>query len=189
MFATNGPGYMADALAVLETRTGRFWMIFANEIFVLSAYPSPNISAWSKYVPGFQTRWACNIQSWVVLADTNFNTYLFGGGGALAYDPATQVQLTFPFLAFDKPATFKEYQGFDFIGTGTWTVEACFDVTLMDAPVWDTIAVVNGPTMMGGRIPISGTGTHIQMRLTHTGEANIATFDKLFIHYTELTSD
>jgi hypothetical protein len=189
MFATNGPGYMADALAVLETRTGRFWMIFANEIFVLSAYPSPNISAWSKYVPGFQTRWACNIQSWVVLADTNFNTYLFGGGGALAYDPATQVQLTFPFLAFDKPATFKEYQGFDFIGTGTWTVEACFDVTLMDAPVWDTIAVVNGPTMMGGRIPISGTGTHIQMRLTHTGEANIATFDKLFIHYKELTSD
>ena len=43
--------------------------------------------------------------------------------------------------------------------------------------------------MMGGRIPISGTGTHIQLRLTHTGEANTATFDKLFIHYKELTSD
>jgi hypothetical protein len=190
MFATNGGAYMGDGQAVLETRTGRFWMIFANEIFVLSAYPSPNISAWSKYVPGFQTRWACNIQSWVVLADTNGQTYLFGGGTqTIAYDPATVVQLTFPFLAFDKPATFKEYQGFDFIGTGTWTVEACFDVTLMDNPVWDTIAVVSGPTMMGGRIPISGTGTHIQLRLTHTGEANIATFDKLFVHYKELTSD
>jgi hypothetical protein len=189
MFAQNGTPYMAEALAVLETRTGRFWMIFPNEIFVLSAYPSPNISAWSKYVPGFQTRWACNIQSWVVLADTNFNTYLFGGPGAPVYDPATQVQLVFPFLPFDKPATFKEYQGFDMIGTGTWTVEACFDVTLMNAPVWDTIAVVNGPTMMGGRIPISGTGTHIQLRLTHQGEANIATFDKLFVHYKELTSD
>jgi hypothetical protein len=189
MFATDGSAYMGNGQAVLETRTGRFWMIFANEIFVLSAYPSPNISAWSKYVPAFQTRWACNIQSWVVLADTNGQTYLFGGGGAPTYDPATVVQLVFPFLPFDKPATFKEYQGFDFIGTGTWTVEACFDVTLMDAPVWDTIAVVNGPTMMGGRIPISGTGTHIQMRLTHTGEANAATFDKMFIHYKELTSD
>lgn len=189
MFATDGNAYMANGLAVLETRTGRFWMIFANEIFVLSAYPSPNISAWSKYVPGFQTRWACNIQSWVVLADTNGMTYLYGGSGAPAYDPATQVQLVFPFLAFDKPATFKEYQGFDFIGTGTWTVQACFDVTLMTAPVWDTIAVVTGPTMMGGRIPISGLGTHIQLKLTHTGEANIATFDKLFVHYKELTSD
>lgn len=189
MFAQDGLPYMANGLAVLETRTGRFWMIFPNEIFVLSAYPSPNISAWSKYVPGFQTRWACNIQQWVVLADTNGQTYLFGGSGNLAYDPATQLQLVFPFLAFDKPATFKEYQGFDAIATGTWTVEACFDVTLMDNPVWDTIAVFNGPTMMGGRIPISGTGTHIQLRLTHVGEANIATFDKLFVHYKELTSD
>ena len=189
MFAQNGLPYMGNAQAVLETRTGRFWMIFTNEIFVLSAYPSPNISAWSKYVPGFQTRWACNIQSWVVLADTTGQTYLFGGFGNPTYDPATNVTLVFPFLSFDKPATFKEYQGFDFIGTGTWTVQACFDVTLMTAPVWDTIAVVTGPTMMGGRIPISGTGTHIQMRLTHTGEANAATFDKLFIHYKELTSD
>jgi hypothetical protein len=189
MFAQDGLPYMANAQAVLETRTGRFWMIFANEIFVLSAYPSPNISAWAKYLPGFQTRWACNIQSWVVLADTTGQTYLFGGSGAPTYDPATNVTLVFPFLSFDKPATFKEYQGFDFIGTGTWTVQACFDVTLMTAPVWDTIAVVTGPTMMGGRIPISGTGTHIQMRLTHTGQATAATFDKLFIHYKELTSD
>jgi hypothetical protein len=189
MFAQDGLPYMANAQAVLETRTGRFWMIFENEIFVLSAYPSPNISAWSKYVPGFQTRWACNIQSWVVLADTTGQTYLFGGSGSPTYDPATNVTLVFPFLSFDKPATFKEYQGFDFIGTGTWTVQACFDVTLMTAPVWDTIAVVTGPTMMGGRIPISGVGTHIQMRLTHSGQATAATFDKLFIHYKELTSD
>jgi hypothetical protein len=189
MFATDGAAYMGNAQAVLETRTGRFWMIFANEMFVLSAYPSPNISAWSKYMPGFQTRWACNIQNSMVLADATGQTYLFGGSGNLTYDPATQVQLVFPFLPFDKPATLKEYTGFDFIGTGTWTVEACFDVTLMTAPVWDTIAVVNGPTMMGGRIPISGTGTHIQLKLTHQGEANIATFDKLFIHYKELTSD
>lgn len=189
MFANDGLTYMGDAQAVLETRTGRFWMIFPNEIFVLSAYPSPNISAWSKYVPGFQTRWACNIQSWVVLADTNGNTYLFGGSGAPVYNPATTVTLTFPFLPFDKPATLKEYTGLDVIVTGTWTVQACFDVTLMDNPAWDTIAVVNGPTMMVGRIPISGTGTHIQIQMTHTGEANIATFDKLFIHYKELTSD
>jgi hypothetical protein len=188
-FALNGLPYMGQAQAVLETRTGRFWMIFPNEIYVLSAYPSPNISAWSKYVPGFTTKWACNIQSWVVVADTTGQTYLFGGTGTPTYDPATQVRLVFPFLSFDKPATFKEYQGFDMIGTGTWTVEACFDVTLMNAPVWDTIAVVNGPTMMGGRIPISGSGTHIQLRLTHTGQTTAATFDKLFIHYKELTSD
>ena len=189
MFAMDGLPYMANGQSILETRTGRFWMIFTNEIFVLSAYPSPNISAWSKYVPGFQTRWACNIQNYVVLADTTGQTYRFGGAGTPTYDAATNVTLTFPFLPFDKPATLKEYQGFDAIVTGTWTVQACFDVTLMNNPVWDTIAVINGPTMMGGRIPISGTGTHIQLQLTHTGETNGATFDKLFIHYKELTSD
>ena len=188
-FSMQGAAYMAQGQSILETRTGRFWMIFPNEIYVLSAYPSPNISAWSKYVPGFQTRWACNIQNYVILADTNGQTYQFGGPGTPVYDPTTTVTLTFPFLPFDKPATFKEYQGFDAIVTGTWTVQACFDVTLMNNPVWDTIAVINGPTMMGGRIPISGTGTHVQIQMTHTGEANGATFDKLFIHYKELTSD
>ena len=151
--------------------------------------PEPEHLGLVEYVPGFQTRWACNIQSWVVLADTTGQTYLFGGTGNATYDPATQLRLVFPFLPFDKPATFKEYQGFDMIATGTWTVEACFRRDADDRACLGHDRRGQRPDDDGRAHSDLGQGTHVQLRLTHQGEANIATFDKLFIHYKELTSD
>jgi hypothetical protein len=47
---------------------------------------------------------------------------------------------------------------------------------------FDQICTIDGPTIMGGRIPISGRGTHIQLQVTHQAPGP-ATFSKLFIHY------
>jgi hypothetical protein len=58
---------------------------------------------------------------------------------------------------------------------------ASFDPTQATTP-FDQICTLDGPTIMDGRIPISGRGTHIQLQITHQAPGP-ATFSKLFIHY------
>jgi hypothetical protein len=172
---------------VLDQRTGRIWFTFNDQIYILSNYASPNISAWSVYVPGF----SLDIQG-VVFADpymylraANTNqVYRFGSPGSPIYD-SCPVNITTPFLAFDKPASFKFYQGFDAICSNNpgsaWNIQASFDPTVTPTP-YDQICTCDGPTIMDGRIPISGRGTHIQIVATHQAPGP-ATFSKLFIHY------
>jgi hypothetical protein len=95
------------------------------------------------------------------------------------------VSILTPFLSFDKPATFKFYQGFDAICSNdpgsTWSVQASFDPTVVPTP-FDQICTLDGPSIMDGKIPISGRGTHIQLQIVHEAPGP-ATFSKLFIHY------
>lgn len=172
--------------AILSPRTGRIWLAMSDRIYILSNWASPNISAWSVYVPEF----AIDVPNvvfadpYVVLRATNGWIYRFGSTGALVYD-SCPVVVTTPFLSFDKPASFKFYQGLDAICTNDpgsiWNVEASFDPTVTPTP-YDQIAQLDGPTIMDGRIPISGRGTHIQLNVTHQAPGP-ATLSKLFIHY------
>jgi hypothetical protein len=62
-----------------------------------------------------------------------------------------------------------------------WNIQMSFD-PFQAAPPWDQICAIDGPTMLGGRIPVSGRGTHVQLQATHAAPGP-ATFSKLFIHY------
>jgi hypothetical protein len=180
-----------QTITVLSPRTGRVWMTFGDRIYVLSNYASPNISAWSVYT---HPEFFIDIQG-VVFADpylclrdsTSRKIYRFGSTGAQIYDDCP-VEFITPFLSFDKPASFKFYQGFDAICTvdpaspnAVWNVEASFDPVTTPTP-FDQICTTDSPTVMDGRIPISGRGTHIQLRITHQAPGP-ATFSKLFVHY------
>jgi hypothetical protein len=176
--------------AVLSPRTGRIWMTFQDRIYILSNWASPNISAWSVYVPQFTIDNASVVfaDPYVVLRGTDGNIYRFGSTGAPIYD-SCPITVTTPFLSFDKPATFKFIQGFDAICSNnpgsTWNVSMSFDPTVTPTP-FDQICVIDGPTIMDGRIPVSGRGTHVQLQITHAAPGP-ATFSKAFIHYA--TSD
>jgi hypothetical protein len=178
--------YVQQAIALLSPRTGRIWMIFTDKIYVLSNWASPNISAWSMYIPefGIARQGAVFADPYVVMLTTDGRIFRFGSPGGLVYD-SCPVSFTTPFLSFDKPATFKFYQGFDAICSNdpgsTWNVQASFDPTQTPTP-FDQICVLDGPTIMDGRIPISGRGTHIQLQITHQAPGP-ATFSKLFVHY------
>ena len=178
--------YINQAIALLSPRTGRIWMIFPDKIYVLSNWASPNISAWSLYIPEFTIarQGAVFADPYVVMLTTDKRVFRFGSPGGLVYD-SCPVSFTTPFLSFDKPATFKFYQAFDAICSNdpgsTWNVTASFDPTATPTP-FDQICVLDGPTVMDGRIPISGRGTHIQLQVTHQAPGP-ATFSKLFIHY------
>jgi hypothetical protein len=171
---------------ILDPRTGRIWVCFPNIIYVLSNWASPNISAWSIYIPEFtiDIPHVVYADPFLVLRATDGKIYRFGGDTTPVYD-SCPVSITLPFLSFDKPTTFKFYQGFDAICSNdpgsTWSVKASFDPTVAITP-FDQICTLDGPSIMGGRIPISGRGTHIQLQIDHAAPGP-ATFSKLFIHY------
>jgi hypothetical protein len=187
LLATRGQLYGAYwTKAILSPRTGRIWMTFDDRIYILSNWASPNISAWSVYIPEFSidNQHCVFSDPYVVLRSDTGGIYRFGSQGALIYDNCPVV-VTTPFLSFDKPATFKFYQGFDAICSNdpgsTWNVMASFDPTV-NPPPYDQICQIDGPTIMDGRIPISGRGTHIQLNITHQAPGS-ATLSKVFLHY------
>ena len=183
-----------QTMALLDPRTGRIWFTFGDRIYVLSNYASPNISAWSVYIPEFfiDIQGAVFADPYVAFRDqTTRRIYRYGSTSAPIYD-ACPVTFTTPFLSFDKPASFKFYNGFDAICTswtnpdtgaaGQWTIQMSFDPVATPTP-FDTICTIDsGPTVLDGRIPISGRGTHVQVVATHQAPGP-ATFSKLFIHY------
>lgn len=178
-----------QTMALLDPRTGRIWLTFGDRIYVLSNYASPNISAWSVYIPEFfvDIQGAVFADPYLVFRDySTGRLYRFGSTGAQIYD-SCPVEFDTPFLSFDKPASFKFYQGFDAICTAdttegaAWSIQASFDATATPTP-YDQICTIDSPTIMEGRIPISGRGTHIQIKATHAAPGP-ATFAKLFIHY------
>jgi hypothetical protein len=172
--------------AILSPRTGRIWLAMQDRIYILSNWASPNISAWSVYIPEFtiDNQHVVFSDPYVVLLATDKRVFRFGSQGSLVYD-SCPVTITTPFLSFDKPATFKFYQGFDAICSNdpgsTWNIQASFDPTANPTP-YDQICTIDGPTIMDGRIPISGRGTHIQLQITHQAPG-AATFSKIFLHY------
>jgi hypothetical protein len=189
--------------ALLAPRTGRIWFTFGDRIYVLSNYASPNISAWSVYIPEFfiDIQGAVFADPYLVFRDSNTrNIYRFGSQGAQIYD-SCPVEFITPFLSFDKPASFKFYSGFDAIctafndpvaGQQVWTIKMSFDPVNLDpgtgvAPV-DTICTIDNATVLDGRIPISGRGTHVQITATYTAPGP-ATFSKIFVHYAPSDTD
>ena len=124
-------------------------MTLQDRIYVLSNWASPNISAWSVYIPEFTINNADVVFSdpYVVLRATDGRIFRFGSQGAFVYD-SCPVVVTTPFLSFDKPATFKFYQGFDAICSNdpgsTWNVQASFDPTVTPTP-FDQICTIDGP--------------------------------------------
>jgi hypothetical protein len=192
LVANRGSPGVAWTQTILSPRTGRIWMIMDDSIYVLSNFASPNISAWSLYLPEFHVAHmgAVYADPYVVLLGTDGNIYRFGSTGALVYD-SCPVSFTTPFLSFDKPATFKFYQGFDAICTsdaaGGWGIDMSFDPTAGLTP-YDRICNIDGATIMDGRIPVSGRGTHVQIKATHQAPGP-ATFSKLFIHYALADTD
>ena len=138
LIATDGPFELNNILywtrSVLDARTGRFWIASKNTIYILSNWASPNISAWSVYIPEFHYRQPARLVLGPLCRHSHHHRrdHALRLGRRAAYD-SCPVQFTTPFLSFDKPATFKFYQGFDAICSNApgsvWSVKASFDPT------------------------------------------------------------
>ena len=183
LYATQTQAYMAEATAMLQPFTGRYWMCFPDRIFVLSNYPNPKISAWSVYIPGFTTTHIAEANGAVFFRTSDHRVMKYGGLGAPVYDN-TVIEVVTPFLSIEKPATFKQFHAIDVICTGVWEVYAAMNVNDQNAE--DFLGTVTGPTFLTGQFPMMGHSTHISLRFRHTpsvGDTSQATLSSVIIHY------
>lgn len=184
MLATEGEDYMAKARGILHPRTGRFYLVFPDHIYVLSNYPSPNVNAWAHYDTPAVITDAVYADPYLYLRDASNVIWRFGGT-SLSYD-SSPVDVELPYLSFEKPATMKQFQGIDVSCTGTWQVYAGMDPSNPAAE--DLIATISGPTFLGGRIPFDGRSTHLRLRF-HNAAPGPATLAKVFVHYEAQDTD
>jgi hypothetical protein len=177
-----GTSALRKTISLLEPLTGRYWVITKTGVLVLSNYPSPEISAWCVYEPGFEIVDAVTAGAFLYLRSSTGQIYRYGNGpGAPIYDSCA-VEVILPYLSFQKPATFKQFNGVDLSATGTWAIYAGLNPHQTAAE--DLLGTTTGPTFLTGQFAMMGHSTHISVRMRSQvpGEC---TLSNLMIHYTE----
>ena len=176
-----------NARAILEPIVGRFWLCFPREIMVLSAFPGPNITAWSVYTTPF------NIDYVVVAGDRVFirsgdDLYLFGGVDGKAYDNCG-VEVRLPYHDGGKPGHEKLYSAIDITAQGDWDVSIATNYDNPDAEEEvahltpnDPLQPISTSTWNKGRHEMSAYASHLSMRLYNRTNGP-AILSNLAIHY------
>ena len=190
LFRAQGEPFMSQIISILQPVTGRFWVILPDRVFILSAFPGPKISAWSQYMPSvevdgvdvqFSITAACTHRQHVIVRDTNNTIISYGGADDTGiWMDACPVEVEFPFLSGDKPATQKSYHGIDAAATGQWSVYAATNPE--DETAEDYLGEIIGASFMQGRFAIEGRSTHISMRLRSAVDGPL-TLSNLSVHY------
>lgn len=113
------------AVATIEPLDGRYMLALGTKIYVLSYFPTSQISGWTVYDAGFQ------ISDFATLGDrlycrTGDLVYLYGGADNETYD-STPMDVQVPFLKGGKQGTGKAIQSFDLSSVGTWNCECLID--------------------------------------------------------------
>lgn len=187
LFREKGEAFTSQIISVLQPVTGRFWVILPDRIFILSAFPGPKITAWSEYIPTdvdgnpFTIVAAATHRNHIVVRDDANNIYSYGGGSDtdVVFD-SCPVEVEFPYLAGDKPATQKTYNGIDAAATGEWDVYAGLNPA--DETAEDYLGKILGPTFMLGRYAMTGRSTHISLRLRSAVPGPL-TLSNMVVHY------
>jgi hypothetical protein len=156
----------ARVIGLIEPRDGRFWLVFEDEIFVLSLFTGSGISAWSTYTPAVSgvsfTVDDAQVFGKRVYLRSGDKVYSFGGRtAALQYDN-TEPELWTPYLDGDKPAVEKQFRGIDVACEGEWVVSAALDPTNLDA--YEKVATIDKTTYFEPRIGYPVRSSHISLR-------------------------
>jgi hypothetical protein len=131
-------GVLTDTRSMLEDLTGRYWMMFNNEIWVLSLFPGPKVSAWSRYAPTFDNFDVngngnepftpvdlVDSAGYVCVRSLDHKIYVYGGEDRRTYDRTTAVVQT-AYMSFDRPANWKQFLGLDFACDQGWNIEVSY---------------------------------------------------------------
>lgn len=156
-----GAAVAARAQAAVEPVTGRFLLALGDTIYVFSYFAGSKIAAWSTYKPGFE------VSDFAVLGGRVFaragdTIYLYGGDTGDEYDTC-RVVVELPMLDGQKPATEKTFSGIDAACENAWSVYLGTDP--LSPSVRDLVGYLTSTTYSLGRVAVSGTGTHVGLRL------------------------
>ncbi|WP_316397346.1 hypothetical protein [Bradyrhizobium sp. 33ap4] len=158
-------------VGLIEPTSGRFWLGFKDLIVVLSFFEGSKISSWATYTPGvdgvpFLVDDYAVFKKKVYLRSGD-TIYVFGGlGNDVIYDE-TSPELWTPYLDCGAPADDKQFRTLDVGCEGQWEVRVAFDPK--NPNVSDKVAVVNGSTYAGDKIPFEHRTTHVSLRFKGVG--------------------
>lgn len=173
-----GESYLSKAIAMLEPLVGRFWMIFPNEIYVLSYFPGPKITAWSRFTLTFTVDHAVSAGGRIFLRSGN-TLYLYGGLTNTEYDNCG-VEVRLPFLDNKKPGHNKIYEAFDASVKGTWRVSLATNINSEDTE--EDIANLTESTWGYGRVEAIGYASHFSLRF-YNNDANLCELYNCALHF------
>ncbi len=161
----------SQVIGLIEPTSGRFWLVFPDEIFVFSFFEGSKISAWSTYTPAvdnvaFTVNDAIVFKKKVYLRSGD-TIYVYGGLGATPVYDATEPELWSPYLDANAPAKMKKFGGVDVACEGTWRVYAGMEPTNQSAV--DLLATVSETTYNAQRIPFEHEASHVSLRFKGVG--------------------
>ena len=194
---------LADKItAVVDPLTGRYWMVWGAQAFVLTAFPNSKVSAWSvfdfytniDYITTAGSRLAVRSGEELFVygsvadpAQNPFDPNTPIGSAAENYD-ASAVVVETPFMDASRPAVTKYWSGMDVTCTGTWEVYVCPEppaVTVSDpnpTPAWVRVATLDRPTWGRNRVPIDMEANHLAIRMVSVGTGP-ATLASVALHH------
>jgi len=161
----------SEVIGLIEPSDGRFWLVFADEIFVFSFFTGSKISAWSTYKPtaGGAPLVIDSAQVFKrnVVLRSGDKIYSYGGFGSTPQYDATEPELWTPYLDAETPAVDKVFSAIDVACVGSWTVSAALDPTNLKAV--EKVAVIDGTTYALPRVGYGARSTHISLRFKGNG--------------------
>ena len=171
--------YLSPAMSVVDSLTGRYWLVNGKTMYVLSYFPGPKVTAWSTFTTDFDTDWAVAFMGRVAVRDKNDQIYLYGGLTSDEHDNCP-VTATIPYLDAQKAGTHKMFEAFDSIISGEWVVDVSFEPMAPDA--WARVGTFSAPTPTQQRMGMEGTSTHVALRMT-CNQHEPATIANVLLHY------
>jgi hypothetical protein len=178
IFVTRGAGYYNAAIALIEPIIGRFWMIFSDQIYVLSYFPGPKITAWSRYSVPFTINYAVACGGHIFLRSGDA-VYVYGGVDGNTYD-STVGEARLPYLDMKKPGHNKIFEALDMTVTGNWSVSNSFDFNNPDDE--EVLGSFSAPTWRTGRCEFTGNASHFSLRFYTVGSGQ-ALLSNAAVHY------
>lgn len=161
----------SQLVGLIEPTSGRFWLVFPDEIFVFSFFEGSKISAWTTYTPAVNNV-AFDVDDSMVLKKKVYlrsgdTIYVFGGTGTVPEYDSTEPELWTPFLDANTPAERKTFTGIDVACEGEWEIRAGMSPKNLTAS--DKVATVDSTTYEDDRIPFEREATHVSLRFTGVG--------------------
>lgn len=181
-------GEKAAACGIIEPSTKRYWLFLKDTIYVLSAFQSSKILAWSTYAPTYQNGLAQTAftpskfvvyNGQVYCRDAN-SFYLYGGAAGTTYDSVIPTVET-PYLDGKKPGTRKNGKGIDAIFTGPWTIYASMDPKTDNQ---NPCFLYNEASTYNEVIPYTDTGFHFKLKAVGSGNT-AAKLSSFIFHFDE----
>lgn len=173
-----------NAHGVIEPIDGRYWLAIKDEIFVFSFFPTSKISAWSTFVPGFESPILKTVDN-KIFARSGDTIYLYGGSDLSTYD-TSETTVETPYIDARSIATFKQWKGIDIACTGEWRLY--YNANPSRETDWTLHSVLSGSTFHKLNVPFTANSPLIKFKFV-SDKAAAATLSNLVVHFDAARSD